>query len=267
MAPWPVFVVAGAAIGTLTGLFGVGGSSIATPLLAVLGVPGLLAVASPLPATIPAALGAAGPYVRGGEARPRAAAWTLVGALPAAVIGALLSELVGGPILLIASGLVLIVVGQRVLRPIEQSTRSAGTVRRKNRLLLVAASAGVGLFTGLLANGGGFLLVPMYLLVFGLRMREAAGTSLLVIAALAVPTLATHWALGHIDWAVAGAFALGAIPTSIASGRLAQRVTGTRLRHAFGWFLIGSGIAFVVVPGCCSHRLIAGPGRRTSCGR
>ncbi len=166
--------------------------------------------------------------------------------MPAAVIGALLSELVGGPILLIASGLVLIVVGQRVLRPIEQSTRSAGTVRRKNRLLLVAASVAVGLFTGLLANGGGFLLVPMYLLVFGLRMREAAGTSLLVIAALAVPTLATHWALGHIDWAVAGAFALGAVPTSIGSGRLAQRVTGTRLRHWFGWFLIGSGIAFVL---------------------
>ena len=197
MAPWPAFVFAGAAIGTLTGLFGVGGSSIATPLLAVLGVPGLLAIASPLPATIPAALGAAGPYVRGGEARPRAAAWTLVGALPAAVIGALASELVGGPILLVASGLVLIVVGQRVLRPIERSARSAGTIRRKNRLLLVAAAAGVGLFTGLLANGGGFLLVPMYLLIFGLRMREAAGTSLLVIAALAVPTLATHWALGH----------------------------------------------------------------------
>ncbi len=246
MAPWPVFVVAGAAIGTLTGLFGVGGSSIATPLLAVLGVPGLFAVASPLPATIPAALGAAGPYVRGGEARPRAAAWTLVGALPAAVIGALLSDLVGGPILLISSGLVLIVVGQRVLRPIDQSARSAGTVRRKHRLLLVAASSGVGLFTGLLANGGGFLLVPMYLLVFGLRMREAAGTSLLVIAALAVPTLATHVALGHIDWGVAGSLALGAIPASIASGRLAQRVTGTRIRSAFGWFLIGSGFAFVL---------------------
>ena len=142
------------------------------------------------------------------------------------MIGASLSELVGGPILLMASGLALVVVGQRVLRPIEESTRSAGTLRRKNRLLLVAASAGVGLVTGLLANGGGFLLVPMYLLVFGLRMREAAGTSLLVIIALAIPTLATHWALGHIDWAVAGAFALGAIPTSIGSSQLAHRVTG-----------------------------------------
>ena len=246
VAPWPVFVVAGVAIGALTGLFGVGGSSVATPLLAVLGVPGLLAVASPLPATIPAALGAAGPYLRNREARPRAAAWTLLGALPAAIAGALLSDVVGGPTLLIASGIVLVIVGQRVLQPIERAARRAGTVRRKNRLLLVAASAGVGLFTGLLANGGGFLLVPMYLLIFGLTMRESAGTSLLVIAILAVPTLVTHWALGHIDWMVAGAFALGAIPASVASSRLAHRIEGARLRRAFGWFLIGSGIAFVL---------------------
>ncbi len=79
----------------------------------------------------------------------------------------------------------------------------AGTTRRHNRPLLVAVMAAAGLFTGLLANGGGFLLVPIYLLVFGLDMREAAGTSLLVIAVLTVPTLATHWAR-HIDWAVAG---------------------------------------------------------------
>ena len=103
--------------------------------------------------------------------------------------------------------------------------------------------------------------MPMYLLVFGLRMREAAGAGLLVIAALAIPTLATHWALGHIDWTVAGAFALGAIPTSIASGRLAQRVAGTRLRHAFGWFLIGSGIAFIVYR-LAGHRLSRYPWHR-----
>ncbi len=166
--------------------------------------------------------------------------------MPAAIAGALLSDVVGGPTLLIASGVVLVIVGQRVLQPIERAARRAGTVRRKNRLLLVAASAGVGLFTGLLANGGGFLLVPMYLLVFGLTMRESAGTSLLVIAILAVPTLVTHWALGHIDWMVAGAFALGAIPASVASSRWAHHIEGARLRRAFGWFLIGSGIAFVL---------------------
>jgi len=246
MAPWPVFVAAGAVIGLLVGLFGVGGSSIATPLLAVLGVPGLLAVASPLPATIPAALGAAVPYLRSGEARPRAAGWTLLGSVPAAVAGAFLSQAIGGSALLIASGVVLTIVGIRVLRPIAETLQAAGTIRRRNRLLLVAASAGVGLFSGLLANGGGFLLVPMYLLIFGLDMRQAAGTSLLVISVLTVPILAAHAALGHIDWTVAGAFALGATPTSILSGRLAQRVTSGSLQKAFAWFLIGSGLAFVL---------------------
>jgi len=246
LAPLPVFALAGAVIGSLTGLFGVGGSSIATPLLSLLGVPPLLAVASPLPATIPSALVAAVPYARRGEARPRAAGWSLVGAVPAAVAGALLSHAIGGPPLLVASGVVLVFVGWRVLRPIEDARRRAGAVRRKNRPLLVVAAAVVGLFTGLLANGGGFLLVPMYLLLFGLTMRESAGTSLLVIAVLTIPTLATHWALGHIDWPVAWAFALGAVPASAISGRLADRVPRGRLRQSFGWFLILSGAAFAV---------------------
>lgn len=245
MAPWPVFVAAGAAVGMLTGFFGVGGSSIATPLLSLLGVPGLLAVASPLPATLPSALAAAVPYVRSGTARPKAAGWSLAGGVPATIAGALLSRAVGGPDLLVASGAVLVVVGLRVVRPIGESSHRAGTARRKNRLLLVAASAGVGLFTGLLANGGGFLLVPMYLLVFGLDMRQAAGTSLIVIAVLTIPTTVTHWALGHIDWAVAGAFALGAVPASALSGRLAQQVTSSAVRQAFGWFLVASGATFV----------------------
>ncbi len=252
MAPLPVFVVAGALIGLLTGLFGVGGSSVATPLLSLLGVPPLLAVASPLPATIPSAVVGVIPYVLAGEARPRAAGWTLAGAIPAAILGALASQRIGGPALLVISGVVLIVVGQRVLRPIDPSMRRRGTERRKNRPVLIAASAGLGLFTGLLANGGGFLLVPMYLLLFGLTMRESAGTSLLVIAVLAIPTLAAHWSLGHIDWPVAGAFALGAVPTSALSSRYAHVVAGPRVRHAFGWFLIGSGAAFV------AFRLVAG---------
>jgi hypothetical protein len=160
--------------------------------------------------------------------------------------GALLAHIVGGPTLLVASGIVLVFVGLRVLPRIDPAQRSIGIARRKNRLLVVAAAVGVGLFTGLLANGGGFLLVPMYLLLFGLNMRESAGTSLLVISLLAVPTLAAHWALGHVDWAVAVAFALGSVPASALSGQLAHRLPRYKVRLAFGWFLIGSGIAFTL---------------------
>jgi uncharacterized protein len=247
MAPWPLVVVGGLAVGLCMGLFGVGGSSIATPVLAILGAPPLIAVASPLPATIPAAALGAAPYVRSGEARPRAAAWSMLGGIPGTIAGALLSQRVGGSVLLLASGLVLVVVGIRVLRPIDPDAREAGGRRRRNRALLVASTAAVGLVTGLLANGGGFLLVPLYLLVFGLRMREAVGTSLLVVVALAVPTLATHWALGHIDWVVAGAFAVGLLPGSAAGGRLAHRVDGPALRRAFGWFLVLFGVLFTAL--------------------
>jgi len=246
VAPWPVFVLAGSLIGSLTGLFGVGGSSIATPLLSLLGVPPIVAVASPLPATLPSAVVAVFPYARAKEARPRAAVWTLVGAIPAAIIGAFASKIVGGPALLIVSGVVLVVVGQRVIRPIDPEMRDRGSARRRNRPMLLAASAGIGLLTGLLANGGGFLLVPMYLLVFGLTMRQSAGTSLLVIAVLALPTLIVHWSLGHIDWPVAAAFAVGAVPASAVSGRFAHVVAGPQVRRAFGWFLSLAGTAFIL---------------------
>ena len=245
MAPYPVFVVAGAVVGVLAGLFGVGGSAIATPILAVLGVPGLLAVASPLPATIPAALAAAVPYLRAGEAKPRVAGWSLLGAVPATVVGALLSEAIGGPTLLLASGLVLVLVGAWVVHPLDQISEAHEVRWQHNRGLLVIVMAGVGLFSGLLANGGGFLLIPIYLLVFGLQMREAVGTSLLVIAVLTVPTLITHSALGHVDWTVAGAFAFGMVPAAAISARLSHRISQSALRTAFGWLLIICGTAFV----------------------
>jgi uncharacterized membrane protein YfcA len=194
---------------------------------------------------------AATTYARAGQVRPRAAGWSLVGGVPATIVGALLSQRVGGPALLVASGIVLVIVGLRVLRPIDDTARDVGTRRRQNRPLLVLASAGVGLFTGLLANGGAFLLVPMYLLVFGLQMRQAVGTSLVVVAVLSVPTLATHAALGHVDLTVALAFAAGMLPASVVASHVAQRVAGPFQRRGFGILLVVFGAGFTL------YRLLA----------
>lgn len=237
-------VLAGVLIGSLLGTFGVGGSSVATPLLSVIGVAPLAAIASPLPATIPGAVLALLPYYRAGDARPKAAGWSLVGAVPATIVGALLSSQIGGRALLVASGIMLVVVGARVLLPITDASRDAGAARRLNRPLLVAAAAAVGLFTGLLANGGGFLLMPLYLLLFGLRMRQAVGTSLLVISVLSVPTLVTHAALGHVDWWIAAKFAAGVLPMSALSGHWSSRFGTGMQRRVFGVFLIAFGAAF-----------------------
>jgi uncharacterized membrane protein YfcA len=229
---------AGIVVGSLFGLFGVGGSSFATPLLSLFGLTGFAAVASPLVATMPAALVGARQYGRSHEVDRTVALWSLVGGVPATIAGALLSRRVGGPGLLIASGVVLGVVGVRLLWPVSPASIAAGATRRARPAIVVAIAAGVGLFTGLLANGGGFLLVPAYLLLLGLSMRIASGTSLVVIAALTIPTLVTHWALGHIDWPAAIAFAIGSIPASFAVSRQAQRIRAQHLQRAFGVLLV-----------------------------
>jgi uncharacterized membrane protein YfcA len=241
---------AGAAIGVLFGVFGVGGSSFATPVLGLLGVPGLIAVAAPLPATIPAAIAGAQAFVRRGEIDRDVARWSIIGGVPATVVGALLSGTVGGKALLIASGIVLGIVGARILAPISAEERLAGRVRRRPGLIVPAVAA-IGFFTGLLANGGGFLLVPLFVLVLGLTMPESAGTSLVVIAVLSIPTLITHWALGHINWAVALAFAAGAVPGAIVGSRLVSHLPVEPLRKGFGVLLIAFALYFT------AHQVLA----------
>jgi uncharacterized membrane protein YfcA len=74
---------AGLVVGALLGLFGVGGSSLATPILSLLGLSGLAAVASPLPATLPAALVGARQYARYDEVDGDVARWSLIGGVAA----------------------------------------------------------------------------------------------------------------------------------------------------------------------------------------
>jgi hypothetical protein len=83
-------------------------------------------------------------------------------------------------------------------------------------------------------------------LILGLIAVEAAGTSSVVVGILTIPTLATHWALGHIDWTVAAGFAAGLIPGAAVGARIAQRISAERLRASFGIMLIVFSIFFLV---------------------
>ena len=84
--------MAGLVVGVQLGLFGVGETSFATPAVGLLGVPGLIAVAAPPPATIPAAMVGMIANVRRHEAEWSIARWSIFGGIPATVLGALLSK-------------------------------------------------------------------------------------------------------------------------------------------------------------------------------
>lgn len=240
------FVLAGVGVGAVFGIFGAGGSAFATPILALLGVPGLAAVASPLPAMVPAALGGGRRYLRAGNLDRRVAALSVLGGAPGTIIGSLASDVVGGPILLVLSGVLLLVIGVRLLMPDATDAAERAAERRERRCAVIASTFVVGLLTGLLANGGGFLLVPLFMLVLGMSAAEAAGTSMVVVAVLTLPTVISHIALGHVNWTVAGGFALGMIPAAQVGAAVSQRIPTRAARWAFGLLLVGFSIWFLI---------------------
>lgn len=232
-------------MGLLYGLFGVG-SAFATPMLSVLGVSGMAAVVGPLPALLPGSAAGAWNYSRRGKVDWVLARRVLMGAFPAAILGALASRYVGGPVLLVLSGVVLFFVGVRVLRPGRTVDAAIAERRRTSVGFVVPAAIAVGFASGLLANGGGFLLVPLFLLALGMDMSEAAGTSLVVACTLTVPTLATHLLVGDVDWLIAGLFSLGMIPGAVAGSRGAHLFPSAKLRGAFGVLLVGFATWFLL---------------------
>ena len=76
---------------------------------------------------------------------------------------------------------------------------------------------------------------------------QAAGTSMVAVAALIIPTLTAHIVLGHVDWAVAGAFAVGVIPASVVGARLGCRLPEVLARRAFGVVLVTFSVCFLAL--------------------
>ena len=238
----PELTAIGAGIGILYGAFGAGASAFATPVLALAGVPALLAVASPLPATVPAALLGAWSHRRHGDVVGPLVRRSVAVGLPAALTGAACSSFVPGSVLLVLSALVLLLAGIRLA----WAAGPSAAPRTGGDATIVAAVAAVGFAAGLLANSGGFLLIPVFVLIAGLRMRQAAATSMTVAAVLTLPTLATHWWLGHVDWRVAGLFAIGLLPGTLAGATLGRRLPAEGIQRAFGGLLVAFGAWYLL---------------------
>ncbi len=241
-----MFVLAGAGVGMVFGLFGAGGSAFATPVLALMGVPPVLAVASPLPAILPSSIAGAREYLKVGMLDRRVAKLTILAGLPAVIVGAFVGRQVGGDILLVISGVVLLGIGVRMLVPNSAKHAQRGEARTHSTVTVVAMATGAAFFAGMLANGGGFLLVPLFVLGLGFTAARAAGTALVAAVALVVPTLITHWALGDIDWMVAGAFALGMVPASMVGARYGTKLPDVVTRTLFGIALVAFSVFFLV---------------------
>jgi uncharacterized protein len=242
----------GVAVGFLGGLFGKGGSAIATPLLSLAGAPGYIAVATPLPATVPGTLVASAAYWKAHLWNRNIILWSVLIGLPSVVLGSYLSRYTGAKPLLALTGLLVLGFGVSFLiqpgegaRKCDAEDSARDALPAHWRLRLAGVATGVGLVSGLLANSGGFLLAPSYARFLRQPLKAAFASSLVVSAFLALPGTLVHWYLGHIAWREMLLLAAGSVPCSYLGARVALRVRSVTLERWYGFVLTGLGLFFL----------------------
>ena len=265
-------VAVGVVSGLLSGMFGIGGGIITTPAIRVmLGYPALVAVGTPLLVIVPTTLTGAWSYHRSALADIRAG--LLIGAfgVPTAVLGALATRWVGGTVVLLLTAVLIFYVAGDMLWHAWRSRDDEPVLAREEgeEPVLVtddpadasgasdAASAPpkatgprtwvllgllTGAYSGFLGLGGGFVLVPLLQRWTGMPIKRAIGTSLVAIALLAIPGVATHWALGHIDPWLALALLVGSVPAALVGARITRASKERTVRIGFAVLLLGVGL-------------------------
>ena len=254
-----VIVIAGALIGLSLGALGGGGSILTVPVLVYgLGQSAAQATTGSLVVVgITALAGAVTAYRSGNVLLTRGLSFGAV-AIGGAAAGAKASGLVTGPVLLAAFAALLVVVAgvmaarqlrsrhgrpgahheTRVDDPIITFRPSFGCHCPRALKVLVTATL-VGLLTGFLGVGGGFLVVPALVLALGLPMAYAVGTSLVVITITSASALAVRAGSGiHPSWSLVALLTAVAVVGGWAGARLTARTDTSKIQAAFTVLLL-----------------------------
>ena len=230
-------------IGVSLGLLGGGGSILAVPVLVyVAGVDVHTAIGMSLAVVGATALVGGLAHARAGGVDLRAGAVFGGAGMLGAPLGAQATHTVAPRVLMLLFAALMLVVGALMLRG-----PSAGRGERTGPRspAVPAAGFGVGLLTGFLGIGGGFLVVPALALLAGLPIHRVVGTSLLVIAANSAAGLLGHLGRGGMPPALTAAFTATAVLGALAAVRRASDLDPARLRRAFAAFVILVGLVLL----------------------
>ena len=234
------------AIGLVLGLLGSGGSILTVPVLVYLaGQPDKVAIAESLAIVGAIASVGAVTYARQGLVDWRAVLGFGVPGIVGTFLGAVAAAYVPGPAQLALFGVVMLAAAGAMFKGRAALLRED----RPSRPPWVVAALGVsvGVMTGLVGVGGGFLIVPALVLLVGLDMRLAVGTSLSIIVLNSATGFLKYLdtltqAGAAIDWRLVGTFAAIGVVGSLVGARLSQRVPQAQLKRGFAVFLVVMGV-------------------------
>ncbi len=249
-------ILAGLATGTVLGLFGSGGSIIALPaLMYLLHIEPKSAIAMSLGVVaVTATVSALDNWHRGLVDLRVAAVFGLFG-VAGTFAGARLGLLTPVVMQLGLFALVMYAAAWRMLKPVRVVAPSDadGVVSAGGGTAALGGcrdffspcmghialhGIGVGVLTGLVGVGGGFLIVPALVLLSGIPMKTAVGTSLAIVAAKSYAGFAGYMGGVPIDWTAMGSFTAVTVIGSFIGARFSTRISQDTLKKAFAWFLV-----------------------------
>ncbi|MFP3466893.1 sulfite exporter TauE/SafE family protein [Leifsonia sp. SIMBA_070] len=235
----------GLLVGAVLGLVGAGGAIIAVPALVyVVGVPVAEAMSTSLVMAASSSVAAVLPRLRHGINWRIATTVGVVG-IPAAFLGTAVNAALPQPVVLLGFATLMIVAGIQMLRP----RPSASGERPPGRGWVwraVLVGLAVGLLTGLLGVGGGFVIVPALVLLLRMPIGAAIGTSLIITIVNSIAGVIAHAGVGSVDWQITVAFAAPAFLASLIAARFATRLSGRMLQVAFAVLVLAIALLTIV---------------------
>jgi uncharacterized membrane protein YfcA len=172
----------------------------------------------------------------------------LLPAIPSTVFHSGNFVITKGDLLMIIFAVLMLVAAVVMIRNESDKDQTADTPHHANQhevLYLILLGLGVGLITGLLGAGGGFLIIPALVLIVGLPMKIAIGTSLIIIAINSLFGFLFSLKNYEMNWQIILPFTIIAIGGIFLGSLLSDKLPGDKLKKGFGWFVLIMG-AFII---------------------
>ena len=235
-------------IGVSLGALGGGGSILAVPVLVyAAGQTPQQATASSLILVAATSLLGIAPHWKARHVRLIPGLLFSLAGVTASILGSTLNERANQNLLLLAFSVLMLIAAGAMARSLHRHRNQlapdcdvpdaeptavavdAGTV-----IKVILAGSVVGILTGFFGVGGGFVIVPAFVLALGFTMPEAIGTSLLVIVINSLVALSSRLDGGNIDWAVIIPFGIASLSGVLVGGRIAGHQDPDKLQR---WFV------------------------------
>lgn len=246
-----------AGIGLSLGFIGGGGSIITVPVLVyALGIPPYQAVGMSLAVVGATSLIGAAMHAREGNVRLKTAFQFGGAGVLGAYFGSGLTQLLSPAALLMTfAGLMLVIATVMLTKKNSDKEFTTGengsSLRKPSFAKTLMSGLAVGVLTGFLGVGGGFLIVPALVIFAALPMKKAIGTSLAVISINCAAGFLGHWKSGQFDLRLTFLVTSLAVLGTLIGASLSHNVSSARLSRAFALFVILVGL-FIILKNCAA---------------